>query len=82
MTLFLGVSLTDQLTSKVCLGCKEDSESHRSIMLEMSSFRVMVKNRRGKKQQKETKKQHYVIVTENNAFKHFTTKGVRNYDLK
>ena len=40
----------------------------------------MVKRGRGKKQQEETEKQQHVILTENNLFTGFTTKGVRNYD--
>ena len=51
-------------------------------MLKMSSLRVMVKRSRGNKQQKETEKQQYVIVTENNLFKGFTKEGVQNYDQK
>ena len=51
-------------------------------MLKMSFLRVMVKRKRGKKQQKETEKQQHVIVTENNLIEAFTTKGVRNYDQK
>ena len=51
-------------------------------MLEISSLRVMVKLSRGKKQQDETEKQQYVIVTENNLFKGFTKEGVQNYDQK
>ena len=42
----------------------------------------MVKNSRGKKQQKETEKQQHVIVAENKLFKSFTTEGIRNYDQK
>ena len=38
-------------------------------MLEISSLRVMVKRRTGKKQQEEIEKQQHVIVTENNLFK-------------
>ena len=38
------------------------------------------KKQRKKKQQKEIEKQQHVIVTENNLFEGFTTKGVRNYD--
>ena len=48
----------------------------------MSSLRVMVKRSRGKKQQEEIKKQQHVIVTENNLFKGFTGKGIRNYNKK
>ena len=48
----------------------------------MSSLPVMVKGSRGKKQKEETDKQQHVIVTENNLFKGFTTKGIRNYDQK
>ena len=51
-------------------------------MLKMSCLRVMVKRSRGKNQQKETEKQQYVIVTENNLFKGFTAEDVRNYDQK
>ena len=51
-------------------------------MLKMPSLRVMVKRSSGNKQQKETEKQQYVIVTENKLFKGYTTKGVRNYDQK
>ena len=51
-------------------------------MLKMSPLRVMVKRSRGKKQQKETEKQQYIIVTENILFKGFTAKGVRNFDQK
>ena len=69
MTLLLSVSLTDQHTSKKSSRCKEDSESHRIVTLEMSSSRVMVKNSREKKQQEETKKQQHVIVTKNNLLK-------------
>ena len=36
----------------------------------------MVKRSRGKKQQEQTEKQQNVIVTENNLFKGFTTKGI------
>ena len=35
-----------------------------------------------KKQQEETEKQPHVIVTENNLFKGFTAKDVRNQDKK
>ena len=42
----------------------------------------MVKRNRGKKQQKEIEKQKYVIVTENNLLKGFTTEDVGNYDQK
>ena len=42
----------------------------------------MVKRSRGKKQQEETKKYQHVIVTENNLFKGFTTKALRNCDRK
>ena len=79
MILLLGVLLTDQRTFKKCWRCKEDSESHRTVTLEMS-LRAMVKRSRGKKQQEEVVKQHYVIVTENNLFKSFTAEGIRNYD--
>ena len=48
----------------------------------MSSLRVMDKRSKGKKQQEETEKEQHDIVTENSLFKGFTTKGVRNYDLK
>ena len=82
MILFLGVSLTEQQTSKMCLGCKEDSESLRNVMLKMSSLRVMVKRSRGKKQLKKIEKKQHVVVTENNLFKAFTAEGVRNYDQK
>ena len=51
-------------------------------MLKVSALRVIVKRSRGKKRQKETERQQYVIVAENNLFKGFTTKGVRNYDHK
>ena len=51
-------------------------------MLKMSSLRVMVKRSRGKKQQKEAKKQQHVIATENNLFKGYTTKEVLNYHRK
>ena len=54
-------------------------------MLKMSSLRIMVKRSRGKKQQKETEKQQYVILTENKLFKgvrRCSTEGVRNYDHK
>ena len=51
-------------------------------MLEMSSLRVMIKKSRGKKQQKETEKQQYIIVRENSLFKGFATEGVPNYDQK
>ena len=47
----------------------------------MSSLRVMVKRREGKKQQEETEKQPHV-VTENNLFKGFTAKVIRNYKRK
>ena len=33
-----------------------------------------------KKRKKETEKQQYIIVIENNLFKGFTTEGVWNYD--
>ena len=82
MTLLQGVSLTDRHTSKNCKGCKEVSESHRNVALEMLSLRVMVKRSRGKRQQEETKKQQQVTVTENSLFKGFTSKGVRKYDKK
>ena len=59
--------------------CKDDSESRRNVMLEMSSLRVIVKRSRGKNQQEETVKQQHVIVTENKLFKGFTTKGIQNY---
>ena len=42
----------------------------------------MIKRRGGKKQQEETEKKQHVIVSENNLFKGFITKGFRNYDLK
>ena len=48
----------------------------------MSSLGVMVERGRRKKYQEETEKQQHVIVTENNLFKSFTTKDVRNYDQK
>ena len=48
----------------------------------MAVLRVMVKKSRGKKKQEKTEKQQYVIVTENNLFEDFITKGVRNYDRK
>ena len=51
-------------------------------MLEMSSLRVMVKISTGKEQQEETEKQQQVIVTENNLYKGFTRKCVRNYYRK
>ena len=51
-------------------------------MWKMSYLRVMVKRRRGKKQQKKTEKQQYVTVTENKLFKGFTTEGDRKYDQK
>ena len=51
-------------------------------MLEMSSFRVMVKRSTEKKQRKETEKQQHAIVTENIFLKGFTAEGVRNYDQK
>ena len=35
----------------------------------------MIKRSRGKKQQEETEKQQYIIVTENNILKGFTTEG-------
>ena len=82
MALLLNVLVADQHTSKKCYGCQEGSESHKNITLEMSSLRVMVKNSRGKKQQEETEKHQYVVMTENNLFKSFTTKNVRNYDWK
>ena len=64
----MDVSLADQQTSKKFQGCKEASESHRSVLMEMCSLRIMVKRSRGKKQQEETEKQQHVIVTENNLF--------------
>ena len=48
----------------------------------MPSLRVMVKRRRGIKQQEETEKQQHIIVTENNLFKGFTAEGIRNYNQK
>ena len=42
----------------------------------MTSLRVMFKNSRGKKQQKETEKQQHIIVTEKTLFKGFTTKDI------
>ena len=48
----------------------------------MPSLRDMVKRGRRKKQQEETEKPQHVIMTENNLFKSFTTKNVRNYDWK
>ena len=45
-------------------------------MLKMPSLRVMVKKCKGKKQQEETEKQQYIIVTENKLFKDFTAEGV------
>ena len=82
MTSLLDVSLTDQQTPKKCYLCKEGSESYSNVTLEMSSLRVLIKRNRGKKQQKEIEKHQHVIVTENNLFKGFTTKGIRNYDRK
>ena len=76
MTLLLGVSITDQQTSKMCQGCKENSESHWNVVFKMSSLQVMVKRSRGKKQQKEIEKQQHIILTENNLFKGYTTEGV------
>ena len=58
------------------LGMTKDSESHRNVMLEMSSLRVVVKRRRGKKQKEEIEKQQHVTATENNLFKDFTLEGV------
>ena len=78
----MGDLLTDQHTSKKCLGFTEDLESHRNVTLDISSLRVIVKNSRGKKQQEETKKQQHVIVTEIKLFKGFTTEGVKNYHQK
>ena len=69
MRLLARVLLTDQQTSKMCYGCKEESKSHRNVALEMSSLRVMTKRSSGKKQREETEKQQHVIVTENNLFK-------------
>ena len=51
-------------------------------MLKMSSLQVMVKRSRGNKLQKETEKQQFVIVTENNLFKGFTIEDVQNYNQK
>ena len=51
-------------------------------MLEMSSLEVVGKRSGRKRQQEETEKQQHVIVTENNLFKGFTTKGIRNYNRK
>ena len=48
----------------------------------MSSLRVMVKRSREKKTQEEREKQQYVIVTENDLFRGFTTENGRNYDQK
>ena len=48
----------------------------------MSSLGVMVERGRRKKYQEETEKQQHVIVTENNLFKSFAAKAVRNYERK
>ena len=51
-------SLSSIIPYKVCqYGCKDDSESHRDVTLEISSLRVRVKRSRGKKQHEETEKQ-------------------------
>ena len=42
----------------------------------------MGKRSREKKQQEEAEKKQHVIVAENNLFKGFSTRGVRNYDPK
>ena len=82
MIFLLGVSLADQHTSKKCLGCKEDSESQWNVTLEISSLRVIIKRRGGKKQREETDNQQHVIMTEKILFKGLTTKGIRNYNRK
>ena len=83
MRLLLDVSLTNEQTSKNCLGCKNDSKLYRKVTLKVSFLQVMVKKKaEEKKQQKETEKQQHVIMTENILFKGFITKGVRNYDRK
>ena len=64
------------------LGMQRGNEITRNVTLEVSSLRDIVKRSRGKKQQEETEKQKYVIVTENWLFKGFTTKCVQNYDRK
>ena len=48
----------------------------------MSFLLVLLKEEEGKKQLEEIEKQQHVIVTENNLFLGFTTKGIRNYDGK
>ena len=47
----------------------------------MAALRVFERCRR-KEHQEETEKQQHVIVTENNLFKGFSTKDVRNYYRK
>ena len=69
MRLLARVLLTDQQTSKMCYGCKEESKSHRNVALEMSSLRVMVKEAEEKKQQEEIEKGRHVVGTGNNLFK-------------
>ena len=82
MVFLLGFLLPDQHTSKKCLGCKDDLESHKNATLGITFLRITVKRSKEKKQQQETEKQQYAIVLENSLFKDFTTKGVQNYDQK
>ena len=43
MTLLIDVLLPGQLTFRKCPGCKDDSESHKNVTLEMSFFALRLK---------------------------------------